>query len=111
MAATNRGRRGRGWVSIGILAVFGLGCAAAHEVPFRLYAPAARKVLVCGSFAHWRCVALHRGRHGVYRRRLAVAPGLYEYGFRVDGHWRLGRHAPRVRDGLGGHNDLLVVGR
>jgi hypothetical protein len=111
MAARNRGRAGRGWVSICILAVFGLGCATAGEVSFRLHAPGAREVLVCGSFAHWRCVALHRGRHGVFRRHVVVAPGLYEYGFRVDGRWRLNRRAPQVPDGLGGHDDLLAVGR
>ncbi len=80
-------------------------------MPFHIRAPGAREAFVCGSFAQWRCLALHRGRHGVFRRRVAVAPGLYEYGFRVDGHWRLDRRAPRVRDGFGGHDDLLVVGR
>ena len=111
MEATAGSARRRGRQLVWALVVAGIGCAWARQVPFRLYAPHAHRVFVCGSFRHWRCVALHRGRHGVFRRRLAVAPGLYEYGFRVDGHWRLGRHAPRVRDGLGGHNDLLVVGR
>lgn len=93
------------------LILFGLSGAAAREVPFRLHAPGAREVLVCGSFSHWRCLALYPGPHGVFRRRVAVAPGLYEYGFRVDGRWRLSRHAPQVADGLGGHDDLLAVGR
>ena len=111
MDATVRGARYRGWYLAWALVIASIGCVWAREVPFRLHAPQARRVFVCGSFTHWRCVALHRTRHGVFRGRLAVAPGLYEYGFRVDGHWRLGRHAPRVRDGLGGYDDLLVVGR
>lgn len=94
-----------------VLLVLGLDGATAREVPFRLHAPGAREVLVCGSFSHWHCLALQRGRGGVFRRRVAVAPGLYEYGFRVDGRWRLKRRAPQVADGFGGHDDLLVVGR
>ena len=111
MAGSDKREWGRRCAIACVLLVFGLGGAAAREVPFRLHAPGAREVLVCGSFSHWRCLALHRGRKGVFHRRVAVAPGLYEYGFRVDGHWRLNRHAPRVADGLGGHDDLLAVGR
>ncbi len=89
----------------------GLACARGREVLFRIHAPVAAAVSVCGSFRDWRCVPLVRGPRGEFWGRLAVSPGLYEYGFRVDGRWRLGRGAAQVDDGFGGRNDLLLVRR
>ncbi len=91
------------------MALCGVGSAHAQPVRVWLRAPAARRVMVCGSFFDWRCRTLKRGRHGVYAGILSLAPGLYTYGFRVDGRWRLAHHALRVADGFGGHSDLLVV--
>ncbi|MHB1565829.1 MAG: glycogen-binding domain-containing protein [Acidiferrobacter sp.] len=108
---------GKGWKSRGrdrillVLALLGLSAAYAQEVTLQIRAPGAHHVFVCGSFRDWRCLSLHRAKHGVFRGRIAVAPGLYEYGFKVDGHWRVTRHAARVSDGFGGRNNLLVVGR
>lgn len=111
MAGTNRRKKGRWRATACVLLLLGFEGATAREIPFRLYAPGAREVLVCGNFREWRCLALHRTRKGLFRRRVAVAPGLYEYGFRVDGRWRLNRRAPEVPDGFGGRDNLLSVGR
>ncbi|MHB8253632.1 MAG: glycogen-binding domain-containing protein [Acidiferrobacter sp.] len=104
-----KGRKGRRWLA-GSLLLLTLSAAYAHAVIFRMRARGARQVWVCGSFDRWRCLPLHRGPHGMFHRRIALAPGLYEYGFQVDGHWRVTRHGAHVPDGLGGVNNLLSVG-
>ena len=108
--ADNRKRWKRwGWWASGLL-LLTLSNADAQSVVFRIRAHGARQAVVCGSFAHWRCLPLHRDARGVFCRRIVVPPGLYEYGFKVDGHWRVARREAHVPDGFGGVNNLLMVG-
>jgi len=84
--------------------------ARGQEIALRwLAAPSVHQVTVCASFLGWRCQALVRRADGQFVGHFVLRPGLYEYGFRVDGRWRLGRHADHVPDGFGGQNDLLRV--
>jgi 1,4-alpha-glucan branching enzyme len=80
-------------------------------VQFRLEAPDARDVRLAADFTGWRPAhALHRSATGVWTVVVAVAPGVHEYGFVVDGErWTPDPLAPQVDDGFGGSNSRLDV--
>jgi 1,4-alpha-glucan branching enzyme len=59
------------------------------KVELCLAAPEAEQVLVTGSFCSWVAdsVALNKGKKGLWKTTLSLAPGRYEYRFIVDGKW------------------------
>lgn len=80
-----------------------------RSVVFRLRRPAAEEVEVVGGFSDWRPVPMER-TNGVWTSRVPAAPGVYHFGFRVDGEWVVPERAPGlVRDEWGRRNATLVV--
>jgi hypothetical protein len=81
-------------------------------VRLELYAPAAQKVFVVGSFNNWRPAetAMQLASDGTWIRELALTPGRHEYLFLVDGQWlpdpQAKQYAPNP---FGGQNSLLEV--
>jgi len=63
---------------------------AKKRVTFRLDAPHAEEVLVTGSFCGWERGAypLRKGKDGVWRKSIYLAPGRHEYRYIVDGNWQ-----------------------
>jgi hypothetical protein len=84
---------------------------AAMVVEFRLSAPGARDVALVGDFNSWK--PAHRLRQtapGVWAVSVPLEPGVYDYGFVVDGSSvRLDPLAPRVADGFGGESSRVTV--
>lgn len=80
-------------------------------VQFRLEAPEAREVRLAADFTGWQPThALHRSETGLWTVVVAVAPGVHQYGFVVDGErWTPDPLAPQVDDGFGGSNSRLDV--
>jgi hypothetical protein len=80
-------------------------------VQFRLADPAAREVTLIGDFNGWRPEhRLHQVAAGVWSVDVALAPGVYNYVFVVDGRaMRLDPLAPRVTDGFGGASSRVAV--
>jgi hypothetical protein len=80
-------------------------------VQFRLGDAHARNVALVGDFNGWR--PEHRLREvgpGVWAVDVALAPGIYNYVFVVDGKtWRLDPLAQRVSDGFGGESSRVAV--
>lgn len=74
-------------------------------------APAPARVCVSGEFNDWAPDAwpLARGRDGVFRRDVRLAPGVYRYKLVVDGAWTHDPANPR-REPDGHRNSVLVVG-
>jgi enterochelin esterase family protein len=71
--------------------------AADRRVTFRIAAPDARAVFVTGQFAKDR-VALVRDGQGVWSATVGpVDPGIYEYGFTVDGLRLIDPTNPRLK--------------
>jgi chromosome partitioning protein len=82
-------------------------------VVFTLDAPAAAEVVVTGEFTNWsrQGVRLERDpRDGLWRAKLDIEPGQYEYRFMVDGVWiRDPNNRDYVRNEFGQENSLLIV--
>jgi hypothetical protein len=80
-------------------------------VQFRLGDSGAREVALVGDFNGWHPEhRLHQVEPGVWSLDVALAPGVYNYVFVVDGkRWRLDPLAPRVTDGFGGASSRVAV--
>ena len=71
-----------------------------------------KNVCVAGSFSDWRPdkKMIDRDCSGVYRCRLLLSPGAYQYKFVVDGEWRSDPENPNfVPNGFGSLNSVLTV--
>jgi len=75
-----------------------------------LSAPEAAQVEVGGDWNGWHLVPLTRSANGVWYADLAIPPGVYRYGFRVDGAaWETPKGVAAVNDGFGGKSAWLTV--
>ena len=84
-----------------------------RDVFFCVSAPRARKVYVAGEFNNWRldgAASLERDEQGVWRRKLALHPGRYQYKYYVDGQWVVDPENPlRIVTENGIVNSLIKV--
>jgi 1,4-alpha-glucan branching enzyme len=79
---------------------------------FRLFAPHAREVELCGNFNDWERARnpLKKDPAGVWKTQLLLTPGTYEYRYVVDGEWWDDPEAAdRVPNGFGTQNCLRTV--
>jgi|GEM_PF-1548068 len=77
---------------------------------FSLAAPTGVDVAVAGSFNNWEPQAMTRGRDGVWRITLQLAPGNHQYKFLVGTQWREDPNNPRkVQNDQGGFNSVCSV--
>lgn len=90
------------------------GGDAAREVTIEFRAPSAATVAIVGDFNGWNpeshlMVSGEEGR--VWRLKLRLKPGVYEYGFLVDGKdWLADPNADGfTADGFGGENSILII--
>lgn len=89
--------------------LYSLGAGEPGDVVFRLDRPDARAVSLVGDFSEWQPIAMQRERR-VWVARIKVAPGVYHFGFLVDGELYVPEDAPGiVSDEFGGVNATLVV--
>jgi 1,4-alpha-glucan branching enzyme len=84
------------------------------EVTFALERPEAQEVFLCGDFNDWSPSSLRMIRssqNGLWEKRLALAPGRYEYKFVADGEWIHDPHADQNVPNAGGSlNSVVEVG-
>lgn len=81
----------------------------AKEAFFRLKYDGADTVSLIGDFSGWEPIAMRR-EDGYWVVGVPVQPGLYHFGFLVDGEWHVPESAPgRVTDEFGQINATLVV--
>jgi len=57
---------------------------------FRFYAPGAKAVNLAGDFNQWdtQSLAAKKSRKGLWRVKVALDSGKYQYKFFVDGQWQ-----------------------
>lgn len=81
------------------------------EVELQLAGEQARTVAVAGDFNGWDTASMKRGEDGVWRIRLSLSPGRYQYAFLVDdARWLADPRAATVVDsGYGGADSVLDV--
>jgi 1,4-alpha-glucan branching enzyme len=58
-------------------------------IDFKLVAPFAKSVMLAGTFNNWSDTSLKMNKDdkGVWRAKLKLKPGSYEYKFVIDGNW------------------------
>jgi len=81
------------------------------QVTFRVHAPEARTVLLCGDFSDWqqKPLPMRRLKNGDWTRRKALSPGDYQYRFVVDGQWVNPPDAETAPNEFGGQNCICRV--
>ncbi len=89
--------------------------AAGRVVEIVFTAPQAASVTIVGDFNGWdpRRTQLIRASHdGLWRARLKLSPGVYQYSFVIDGSDWVGDPLAKsvLADGFGGTNSVIVVG-
>jgi 1,4-alpha-glucan branching enzyme len=64
--------------------------AGRKRVTFKIVAPQASDVKLCGSFNEWDPIKhpLKKDTTGVWKTQVTLPPGTYEYRYLVDGEWR-----------------------
>lgn len=79
---------------------------------FSYYDPSAESVVLVGEFTQWEeeAVELKRQRDGTWKATVSLAPGSYEYRFKVDGEWRDDPDCPTRRpNAFGAQNCVRIV--
>ena len=87
---------------------------AARDVEVQFSAPHAVTVAIAGDFNGWdpsRTKLVRSSHEGVWRARLKLAPGVYQYSFVLDGTtWVTDPQSKNLlADGFGGQNSVIVV--
>ncbi len=85
---------------------------ARRRIDFVLDSPQANQVILMGDFNQWdpKAHPMKRGADGVWRRRVMIHPGRYEYRFWVDGEWVNDPQNPeRCPNCFGSENSLITV--
>jgi 1,4-alpha-glucan branching enzyme len=85
--------------------------ARAKPTEFKLYAPAAKKVTLAGSFNSWdaKAAAAKKDSKGNWSVKVSLKPGKYEYKFVVDGSWQNDPCAPRTTNSFGTQNNIVEI--
>ena len=90
----------------------GTAATARRAVTFEMQDAPGRTVMLAGSFNEWQPVKqlTDKNGDGVYRCRLMLLPGEYQYKFCIDGEWRSDPANPDfVPNEFGSLNSVIVV--
>jgi 1,4-alpha-glucan branching enzyme len=83
-----------------------------NPILFAFTAPAAREVMLAGSFNKWnpKAMPMRKSADGVWQLSVPLTPGRYEYRFVADGVWQDDPAAKqRIANALGGQNCVRTV--
>ncbi len=58
-------------------------------IKFVFYAPEAKEIYLSGDFIQWdtQAIPMKKGKEGLWKAKIKLPPGRYEYKFIVDGQW------------------------
>jgi len=85
---------------------------ATPSIEFKLVAPDAKDVYLVGDFNDWNAsqYRLRRYKDGVYKKKLQLKPGRYQYLFLVDGEWWTDpEHLERTPNPFDSENSIITV--
>jgi hypothetical protein len=83
-----------------------------RAVEITFYAPQAREVFLAGEFNHWdiRSLPMTKDEGGIWKQKIELTPGHYEYKIFVDGTWFEDIKGPEtVSNSFGTHNFVLDI--
>ncbi len=80
-------------------------------VLFAYLNPEAENVRLAGEFNNWNPDDIFmKKEEGIWKKKLSLAPGTYQYRFVVDGQWKSDPKNPlKVQDPFGGYNSVFEV--
>lgn len=81
-------------------------------IKFHYYAPEAREIYLSGDFNQWDpgLTPMKKGKNGVWKAKIKLPPGRYEYKFFRDGQWvQDDPEAERVPNPFGTENLVVRV--
>ncbi len=81
-------------------------------VNFTLNAPEAGEIFLAGDFNQWdtRSLSMKRDKKGIWKLKIPLPPGRYEYKFYVDGKWFEGStDGEQVFNPFGTQNSVIEV--
>jgi 1,4-alpha-glucan branching enzyme len=66
-----------------------IGIGNRQEIEFTLQSPQASRIFLAGTFNNWNTNShpMKKNKDGIWRIKVRMAPGRYEYKFFVDGAW------------------------
>jgi 1,4-alpha-glucan branching enzyme len=82
------------------------------EVEIIFYAPEAKQVFLTGGFNQWdtESLPMAKDKDGVWRQKIELTPGRYEYKIFVDGTWLENiQGSETVSNPFGTHNFVLNI--
>jgi DNA-binding NarL/FixJ family response regulator len=84
---------------------------ATQPVAITLEAPDAQTVFVSGSFNQWQPQPLQRmpDKKGWWLLTLALAPGTYQYRFKVGDQWRISASTEQIANADGADNNVICI--
>jgi 1,4-alpha-glucan branching enzyme len=83
---------------------------ATHEVELTFHAPEAKTVCIAGKFNAWDTgsTPMKKGKDGIWRIKLTLPPGKYEYKYFVDGAWASDLKCPELVPNPFGTNNCVI---
>ena len=75
---------------------------------FKLHTDA-EKVILKGSWNNWKEEEMKKNKKGVFNKRKKLSPGVYEFGYLVDGKWIVDESCETTPSPFGSENSILEV--
>ena len=69
----------------------------------------ANEVLLKGSWNDWKPEKMKRNKDGSFTKTKRLKPGIYEFGYEIDGIWVSDETLPQTPSPFGSYNSLLKV--
>lgn len=86
--------------------------SASPLTEFTFFAPEANEIYVVGDFTDWdtaKC-PMRKLKSGIWKKKMKLKPGRYEYRFVVDGSWQSDpENISREPNPYGSENSILIV--
>ncbi len=67
------------------------------------------EVILKGSWNGWQDEKMKKDKKGYFSKRKKIAPGVYEFGYLIDGEWHTDESLPLTDSPFGSKNSVLKV--
>lgn len=83
----------------------------AKRIEFKVFAPQAEKIYLCGSFNNWSESSdpMKKDSTGTWKKIKMLSEGTYEYKYLVDGDWTLDPECHTTPNEFGTENNVVYL--